>query len=152
MPQRQISTPMGLLIITGVVFFGLVGVYRFNAPQKPPPPQPVMSIAQPVARVEPAPYRVLETEDVSTPWQQRARLRVRIEDKRASPVAVREALRAAAERCAAPDVMVFGYWPGDDERGTFTAGRLEWSRDVKGWDGDSGIPVDGIFDPGPKKR
>ena len=95
---------------------------------------------------EPAPYRVVSTEDVSIAGRSRTSLRVVIQDKNASAEQVHAALLEAAKTDSADKVMVFAYWPGDDTTSMYTAGRLEWGRDRRGWDGSDYIGPEGRFD------
>jgi hypothetical protein len=97
-------------------------------------------------RARMASYDVVLGYDESVPGRSRASFRVSIANSHATSRQVRASLTDAAKRSSATAVMVFGYWPGDDVSGAYTAGRLEWSRDGRNWSGDGRLPSGGRFD------
>jgi len=110
---------------------------------KPADASPVTSTFR---SAEPAPYRVVSTKDVSITGRSRSMLRVVIQDKNASAEQVHAALLEAAKADGAEKVMVAAYWPGDDTTSIYSAGRLEWGKDGRGWDSSDYIGPDGRFD------
>ncbi len=131
------------LLIFGVVF--LVGFFGFslflskNSPTQVPPVPP---------KPEPPSYKILETEDFSLAGRRRVSLRVLIEDRDATDEQVRIALLDAAMSHDADAILAFGYWPGDDWRSFYTAGKLEWGKNGGGWASSTTLPVGGSFSPG----
>lgn len=97
------------------------------------------------------PYRVVGVEDNSIGGRKRTSVKIAVEDKSATPEQVHSTLLKVARSYGGDAVFVFGYWPGDDWRGMYTAGRLEWGKDGKGWSSSDQVPADGKFDTGDLK-
>ena len=95
------------------------------AQSRPPAVQPKeIPPAGPVA--QPASFQIVQSRDVSIPGRRRTELRVVLTGSAKSMAQVEATLREASWRFSASDaVMVFGYWPGDDTTGPFTAGRYD---------------------------
>jgi hypothetical protein len=91
------------------------------------------------------PYTILETEDFSLIGRRRVSLRVLIQDRNATDAQVRTALLDAAVKQDADAVLAFGYWPGDDWRSSYTAGKLEWGKNGGGWASTARLPVEGSY-------
>jgi hypothetical protein len=89
---------------------------------------------------------VVSSKDVNIGRWSRTVVRVVIQDKNASAEQVHAALLEAARSDAADKVTVFAYWPGDDTTFIYTAGRLEWGKDGRSWDGSEFLGPNGRFD------
>jgi len=132
-----------------VVTVGVAPVYLAGCASKTHPDHTVSlekAVPADLAPATPAPYRVASTKDVSIAGRSRTELRVVIQDRNASGESVHAALLEAANNDGADKVMVFAYWPGDDTTSMYTAGRLEWGKDGRAWDGSDYIGPDGRFD------
>jgi hypothetical protein len=101
------------------------------------------------AKLPPPPaYEVVATEDVPGPVRTTRIVSVRIKDRHATPAEVHSALLAAAKTHPAQANVAFGFWPGDDVKGNYSAGRLVWSAEgVRGFGGRT-VPSDGRFEAG----
>jgi hypothetical protein len=100
-----------------------------------------------------ASYKIIKTEDVSIPGRKRASVSILIQDKNAAMDNIRAALTDASKKQNAVVVMAFAYWPGTDLNSVYSAGKLVWSSDGKGWTSDEQLPSDGQFEgkPYPKE-
>jgi predicted RNA-binding protein Jag len=97
------------------------------------------------------PYRVVGVEDNSIGGRKRTSVKIAVEDKSATPEQVHSTLLKVARSYSGDAVFVFGYWSGDDWRGTYTAGRLEWGKGGQGWSSGDRVPAEGKFDGPPAK-
>jgi hypothetical protein len=94
------------------------------------------------------PHRVVGVEDNSLGGRKRTSIRIVFDDKGVSGSRVHATMLKVARLYNPDAAFVFGYWPGDDWKGLYTAGRLEWGKDGKGWSSGDHVPADGKFDSG----